>query len=1538
MNRSPSRHHAHKITPERSAKKAPDEGAPGIASPPKSAPNFVRSLILLAGMLACFVHAALPPIGPGVDLSGHDLRGANLEGANLEGANLRDAILNNANLAGANLVGANLVGADLIDAVLIYADLTYANLSAADLNLANLRGATLNGAALVHADLSTNNLSFAVLTGANLSDATLLGADLTSAILTNAIFHNTRMPDGTLRTDVRSATPHNVDPNNAVTPWNVPGRIEAENFDEGGEGVGYHDLDFEDQGFLANPASDSYRIGEGVDLQSVGVGEDGKNNIGWTEPGEWTQYTVNVIDSGQYVLDARMASGVNGGAFDLSFDGVDFARVSVPATGGWQSWTTRTSAPFSLTYGLHSMRITWRTSGANLNYVVLRPAGTDLPGLLRPGDPILAIDLDGGSGSPGGEEVSRAIDGEPLTKYLNLGGVNSGFIVTPKIGTTVVTGFTMTTANDEPSRDPSEWELFGTQDPITTSNHGHEIFERWTRIASGEVFLPIQRRSVAPVVVVDNAKAYTSYRLVFHNLIDPTALMQFAEIQFHGRVDSPLKVTPVLNWNTPAVITYGTALGPQQLDATATDPDSIVAVPGSFQYSPATGAIPGAGAHSLQVAFTPDDPARYEAVNATVTLTVQRAPLTVTATDQSREVGQPDPVFDVLYSGFAPGEGPANLTGSLAFSTTASQASPAGRYNITPSGLTSANYDIQFVQGILTVRESIPARQGPFGNNGQPWTLPGRIEAEHFDEGGEGVAYHDLDSANQGPLADPANNTYRVAEAVDLERVVAGEEGSFNIGWIDAGEWTEYTVNVTHSGHFVLDARVASATTGAAFDLSFDGVDVATVSVPGTGGWQSWITQTSAPFSLTAGPKVMRITWRTSGANLDYVALRPPDVDVPALLRPGDPILAMDLDGNSESPVGEDVSLAIDGTPLTKYLNFGRINSGFIVTPRVGPTVVTGFTMTTANDLDARDPVQWELSGTDDAITTPNHGQGTSERWTPIASGTLSLPSARGEAGDPVTFANTVPYLSYRFVVFTVKGPSNSMQFSEIQFQGRVMTPRKTIPVLTWNTPAAITYGTALRPQQLNATATDPDSSVAVPGSFQYSPATGAVPGAGAHSLQVAFTPDDPARYEAANATVTLTVQRAPLTVTATDKAREVGQPDPTFGVVYSGFAPGEGPGNLTGSLAFSTTASQASPAGRYNITPSGLTSANYEIQFVAGVLTVLEAPLREVEGERWIVTFDRTEIPYALADNGAFAPVVLPGGPTGSFLRLTQDGQGGSLSFVAFDQEPYGLTPARPLTIEFDVRVGAGSVDAADGGSLMLLPTSVFRTSGTLGKALVSSFQSEEPNLPGTFGVGIDYYPNFGSPGADDTDHAISLHWNGSKVAEAPIDRAILNWTEDVFHRVHVRLEERQGQIVALVRLTPDVHGGSRSAIEPFNGPVVIPGMTWYSYRIAFAARTGGLTSSFDIDNVSLLLPVSTPTPLRPVTLAVERSGENLWVTWPGDEKDGFVLASSPDLANGPWTLVPPRPVFRPASGTWAWPVVLQTGERFRYFRLFNE
>jgi endoglucanase Acf2 len=152
---------------------------------------------------------------------------------------------------------------------------------------------------------------------------------------------------------------------------------------------------------------------------------------------------------------------------------------------------------------------------------------------------------------------------------------------------------------------------------------------------------------------------------------------------------------------------------------------------------------------------------------------------------------------------------------------------------------------------VLTDRDSVLIRVLGSGTSflGSPPTVPARIEAENYDVGGEGVAYHDSDANNIG-LA------YRPDEGVDLE---GSNDGGFDVYWIVAGEWIEYTFEVVDAGDYDFLPYVASVPGFGNFRLLIDNVDVSGKrAVTNTGGWQFWRPVRIEDVFLEAGAHIMR--------------------------------------------------------------------------------------------------------------------------------------------------------------------------------------------------------------------------------------------------------------------------------------------------------------------------------------------------------------------------------------------------------------------------------------------------------------------------------------------------------------------------------------------------------------------------------------------------------------------------------------------------------------------------------------------------------
>jgi len=154
-------------------------------------------------------------------------------------------------------------------------------------------------------------------------------------------------------------------------------------------------------------------------------------------------------------------------------------------------------------------------------------------------------------------------------------------------------------------------------------------------------------------------------------------------------------------------------------------------------------------------------------------------------------------------------------------------------------------------QGATTVYDG-----KPYG--GKPVLVPGILQAENFDRGGDSVAYHTLDNTNLFGL-------YRPNEGVRLEKST-DTGGGFNVGWARAGDWLNYTIKVEKPGNYTIHTRVASLGRGGSFHYKLDFVDATPQqTVPDTGGWQNWVTLTTT-IHLPAGRHVLQLHEDAPGA------------------------------------------------------------------------------------------------------------------------------------------------------------------------------------------------------------------------------------------------------------------------------------------------------------------------------------------------------------------------------------------------------------------------------------------------------------------------------------------------------------------------------------------------------------------------------------------------------------------------------------------------------------------------------------------------
>jgi hypothetical protein len=180
-------------------------------------------------------------------------------------------------------------------------------------------------------------------------------------------------------------------------PQLIPGRVEMEWYDTGGQGVAYSDTDAVNNGSGTLNKGDSFvdrfRMDEGVDLSYTKNGLDktvdgvqekvGALYLGWTAPGEWVKYSVEVKAAGTYVIQAHMTSRTDAAQISIAFDGVEATGpIPLPGTTHWHIWSSAPElARVRLDQGLHVMKVSVVAEGNfNIDFLEFVPAPADAPG------------------------------------------------------------------------------------------------------------------------------------------------------------------------------------------------------------------------------------------------------------------------------------------------------------------------------------------------------------------------------------------------------------------------------------------------------------------------------------------------------------------------------------------------------------------------------------------------------------------------------------------------------------------------------------------------------------------------------------------------------------------------------------------------------------------------------------------------------------------------------------------------------------------------------------------------------------------------------------------------------------------------------------------------------------------------------------------------------------------------------------------------------------------------------------------------------
>ncbi len=525
---------------------------------------------------------------------------------------------------------------------------------------------------------------------------------------------------------------------------------------------------------------------------------------------------------------------------------------------------------------------------------------------------------------------------------------------------------------------------------------------------------------------------------------------------------------------------------------------------------------------------------------ASAEFAIKKAALTVTADNKTIKYGE-EPQFTAKYDGFVNGETETTtgvLNGTLAFACDYVKAGSAdnskvGTYAITPSGLTSANYDISFVNGTLTVERAT-----------------GQVTIDAIGE-----------------------KTFGDADFV-LSVDKHGSDGALTYTSSD-----EDVLEVDNTGKVTLKkAGTATITVSMAADTNHT---AATNSIDITVARKAATLQvTEVSYTATYGDPDIDLGLQKEGESVVTYTSTKSDVATAA-------------DGKLHIVGAGDATITLSMEQSTNYLA-----ANVTISVKVNPAALTVTADNKSTDYGTDAPAfTVKYDGFQNGDTADKEG---------VLSGTLGFDCSYKKGDATNGKAGTYDIIP--------KG-LNADNYT-IDYVKGTLTVRKVESSVSIEEVAAKTYGDAtfdLTVTKSGSTAAPEYASSDT--SVLTVDATGKVTikGAGTATVTVTLPQDD--NYNQAADGVSITVNKKALTVTAEDKSITYGDEAPAYSVVYDGFVNGETQdttGVLDGTLTFScdyrkadATENTNSNAGTYVITPGGLTSANYEISFAEGTLTV---------------------------------------------------------------------------------------------------------------------------------------------------------------------------------------------------------------------------------------------------------------------------------------------------------------------------------------------
>jgi hypothetical protein len=574
------------------------------------------------------------------------------------------------------------------------------------------------------------------------------------------------------------------------------------------------------------------------------------------------------------------------------------------------------------------------------------------------------------------------------------------------------------------------------------------------------------------------------------------------------------------------------------------------------------------------------------------TLTVGKAPLTVTADNQSMPLGGPLPTLTVTYAGFVNGDNASSLNPQPMVTTTATATSPAGTYPITPHGGNSPNYTLTYVNGTLTVGQAVlTITANPAGSvYGAPLVAPGSLTVSYSGfvngDGPGSLTVKPTVTNAATPGAPVGSYTLTPGGAVDPNYVIQYVNGSYTISpatltIIGNNASMTYggtlpSLSVSYTG-FVNGDNASSLTTQPTVSTTATPASPAgTYPITATGAADPNYTFTYQAGTMTVGKATLTVTADNKAMALGG-PLPPLTITYGGFVN-GDNASSLTTQptisttATAASPAGS-YPITVHGGSSPNYLF--SYTSGILT---VGQAVLT-ITANPAGSIYGAPLVPGGSLTVSYSGFVNGDGPGSMTKQPTVTN--TAFPGAPAGSYTLIPSGAVNPNYAIQYVNGTYTISPASLAITALN---QTMIYGGTVPILT------ASYSGFVNGDRVSSLTNPPTITTLATSS---SP-TGVYPivasGAVDPNYTFTYTPG------------TLTIDRASLLVTANAQKKEYGTPDPTFTYTASGFLNGDDPGIFTGSL----SRAAGENVGTYPITEGSLSAgSNYTIVYTGNFLTI---------------------------------------------------------------------------------------------------------------------------------------------------------------------------------------------------------------------------------------------------------------------------------------------------------------------------------------------